>query len=77
MTTTPTTQTTPGGGTLSIRPRHPSPAARHGIPLSRITSVELRKSFDTTSGLWLLASIGIVSLLTSGAVIAWAPNELS
>jgi hypothetical protein len=75
MTTTPITQTTPGAGTFSSRPRHPSPAGRRGIPLSRITGVELRKSFDTTSGLWLLASIGIASLLTSGAVIAWAPNE--
>jgi hypothetical protein len=75
MTTTPTTQTTPGPGTFSVHPRLPSPAARHGIPLSRITGVELRKSFDTTSGVWLLASIGIASLLTSGAVIAWAPNE--
>jgi ABC-2 type transport system permease protein len=45
------------------------------IPLSRIVSVELRKSFDTRSGFWLLASIGIAALLTTGAVIAWAPNE--
>jgi ABC-2 type transport system permease protein len=40
--------------------------------------VELRKCLDTRSGFWLLASIGIASVLTTGAVIAWAPkNELT
>jgi ABC-2 type transport system permease protein len=43
------------------------------IPLSRIVAVELRKSFDTRSGFWLLAGIGLAALLTTGAVIAWAP----
>ena len=41
--------------------------------MTRIVAVELRKSFDTRSGLWLLASIGLAALLTTGAVIAWAP----
>ena len=45
------------------------------IPLARLVKVELRKSFDTTAGLWLLASIGVLSLLTSGAVIAWSSAE--
>jgi ABC-2 type transport system permease protein len=45
------------------------------IPLTRIVAVELRKSFDTRSGLWLLASIGLAALVTTGAVIAWAPTE--
>ena len=31
------------------------------ILMSRIVSVELRKSFDTRSGFWLLASVGIPS----------------
>jgi hypothetical protein len=44
------------------------------IPLHRIVAVELRKSLDTRSGFWLLTSIGIASLLTTGAVIAWAPE---
>jgi hypothetical protein len=35
----------------SARTAEPAP-----IPLSRIISVELRKSFDTRSGFWLLAS---------------------
>ena len=45
------------------------------IPLRRLVKVELRKSFDTTAGLWLLASIALLSLLTSGAVIAWSEAE--
>jgi ABC-2 type transport system permease protein len=45
------------------------------IPLARIVGVELRKSFDTRSGMWLLASIGLAALLTTGAIIAWAPRE--
>ena len=60
-----------------IRPptprRHPATSAR--IPLSRIVGVELRKSFDTRSGLWLLAGIAIASVLTTGAVVAWAPHD--
>ena len=49
-----------------------SPAS---IPLIRIVGVELRKSFDTRAGMWLLASIGIVSLLTTGMVIAFGPEQ--
>lgn len=45
------------------------------IPLSRIVRVELRKSFDTRAGFWLLASIGIASLLTTAAIIVFAPAE--
>ena len=45
------------------------------IPLIRIVGVELRKSFDTRAGMWLLASIGIVSLLTTGMVIAFGPEQ--
>jgi len=60
---------------------HPALGRRHDasvpqrIVLSRIIGVELRKSFDTRSGLWLLAGIGIASFLTTGAVIAWAPRN--
>ena len=52
--------------------RTPTPAP---IPLSRIVAVELRKSFDTRAGFWLLASIGIASLLATGAVIAFAAAD--
>ena len=37
--------------------------------------VELRKMFDTRSGFWLLASIGIASVLATGAVILFAPDD--
>ena len=45
------------------------------IPTGRLLAVELRKMFDTRSGFWLLASIGIVSLLATAAVIAFAPED--
>jgi ABC-2 type transport system permease protein len=45
------------------------------IPLSRIVSIELRKSFDTRSGFWLLASIGIVAVVATGAVLLFAPAD--
>ena len=44
------------------------------IPFARLTSVELRKMFDTRSGFWLLASILILSVTATGAVIAFAAD---
>ena len=52
-----------------------SPPRRRRIPLGRLVSVELRKSFDTRSGRWLLASLGLAAVLTTGAIIAWAPAD--
>jgi ABC-2 type transport system permease protein len=54
--------------------RTPRPAPAR-IPLSRIVSVELRKSFDTRAGFWLLASIGITAVLATGAVLLFAPDD--
>jgi ABC-2 type transport system permease protein len=45
------------------------------IPTGRLLAVELRKMFDTRSGFWLLASIGILSTLATAAVILFAPND--
>ena len=45
------------------------------LPLTRLVSVELRKNFDTRSGRWLLLSLGGAAVLTTGAIIAWAPAE--
>jgi hypothetical protein len=45
------------------------------IPLTRLVSVEARKSFDTRSGFWLLASIGILAVLATTAVILFAPDD--
>ena len=55
-----------------------APAARRvvrPIPTSRLARVELRKMFDTRAGFWLMASVGIVSVLATAAVILWAPDE--
>jgi ABC-2 type transport system permease protein len=52
----------------------PAPVIQ-GVPLTRVTQVELRKMFDTRSGFWLLASIAITALLATGAVILFAPND--
>jgi len=43
--------------------------------MSRIITAELRKMFDTRSGFWLLASIGILALLATAAVIAFSSND--
>jgi hypothetical protein len=45
------------------------------IPFGRILWVELTKMFNTRSGFWLTASIGITALLATGAVIAFAPDS--
>ena len=42
--------------------------------MTRLTKVELRKMFDTRAGFWLMASVGIVTLLATAAVILWAPD---
>ena len=44
------------------------------IPLSRVVRVELRKMFNTRSGFWLIASIGITGLIATIATIAFAPD---
>jgi ABC-2 type transport system permease protein len=63
------------GPSPTVAPRPVRAAALEHIPLSRIVSVELRKSFDTRSGFWLLASIGIASLLATIGVILFAAAE--
>jgi ABC-2 type transport system permease protein len=45
------------------------------IPLTRAVRVELRKMFDTRSGFWLIASIGITGLIATVATIAFAPDQ--
>ncbi len=45
------------------------------VPLSRLTSVEVRKMFDTRSGFWLMASIAATAVIATGAVILYAPDE--
>ena len=46
-----------------------------GIPMSRLVKVEIRKMFNTRSGFWLMASIGILALLAVVGVIAFLSGE--
>ncbi len=71
--TSDTAATTRVNAPASLTPFPTGPGAVHRpIPLSRIISTELRKMFDTRSGFWLMASIGILALLATVAVILFA-----
>lgn len=48
---------------------------RAGVPLTRLVAVELRKMFDTRSGFWLLASIGIVATLATLGAVLFVPDD--
>jgi ABC-2 type transport system permease protein len=56
--------------TTTITPARTGTASRR-IPLTRLVGVELRKMFDTRSGFWLMASIVIVNLLATAAVVTF------
>jgi ABC-2 type transport system permease protein len=45
------------------------------IPLARLVRVELRKMFDTRSGFWMLVSIGILTPVSAGSVVVFAPDS--
>jgi len=45
------------------------------IPTSRLVRIELRKMFNTRSGFWLLVSIGVLSVVATGAVLVFAPDS--
>lgn len=45
------------------------------IPFTRVLSVELRKMFDTRSGFWLVASIGILAVIATAAIIVFADDD--
>jgi ABC-2 type transport system permease protein len=52
-----------------------APATVHrSIPMGRIVTTELRKMFDTRSGFWLLASIGLLGFIATAAVIAFSSD---
>ncbi|MEO3936890.1 ABC transporter permease [Dermatophilaceae bacterium Soc4.6] len=68
--TTLNTATTDGPRTMTG-----TQGSHRRIPLGRLTSTELRKMVDTRSGLWLLASVGILAVLASAAVIAVASTD--
>lgn len=72
--TTGTTSTTSTTGWAADAGSQEEPATFDRIPLSRIVGVELRKMFDTRSGLWLMASIVITALLSASAIVAFADD---
>lgn len=41
------------------------------IPTSRLTKVELRKMFNTRSGLWMLVCIGVLSPISAGSLLVF------
>ena len=45
------------------------------IPTTRLVMVELRKMFNTRSGFWMLVSIGVLSAISAGSVIIFAPDS--
>ena len=52
------------------------PATTHApIPMSRIVGVEISKMFNTRSGFWLLASVGILSTIATVATILFVPDD--
>ncbi|RNL65195.1 ABC transporter permease [Nocardioides marmoriginsengisoli] len=59
------------------RPAHAAhaPHTVDPIPMSRIVGVEISKMFNTRSGFWLMASIGIAAVLATGATLLFAPND--
>jgi len=60
------------GGFVSAYADRTAPAP---IPFARLLKVEARKMFDTRSGTWLMASVGILAVLASVAVVLWAPDD--
>ncbi len=67
--------TTAALSTTDVRTPTRERAVPAPIGFTRVLAVELRKMFDTRSGLWLMASIGILAVIASGAVIIFAPDD--
>ncbi len=70
MSTTLTTPSPAAPGAPAARSTYADRPAPPPIPFARLLKVEMRKMFDTRSGLWLMASVGILSALASAAVVA-------
>jgi ABC-2 type transport system permease protein len=63
--------TTTVSGTVARRKR----TTYEPIPMRTLMGVEVRKMFDTRSGFWLMASVVILAVIATGAVILFAPND--
>lgn len=62
-------------GTVATPVSSPRRAVPGPIPFTRLLDVEWRKMFDTRSGFWLLAGVGILSLIASGATIIFGNRD--
>jgi ABC-2 type transport system permease protein len=71
---TATATVSPTASPTAAGPVRDRSTAIQRVPLGREVRVELRKMFDTRSGFWLMASIAIVGLAATAAVIAFAPD---
>jgi ABC-type transport system involved in multi-copper enzyme maturation permease subunit len=58
------------GSTAAVAPRTIDLSGSRPTPFSRLVRVELRKSYDTRAGFWLLAVIGLLVLVTEIVVLA-------
>ena len=68
--------TTIAATTTVAAPRaHAERATYDPIPMRTIMGVELRKMFNTRSGFWLMASVVILAVIATGAVILFAPAD--
>ena len=67
--TIPVTTTDVGQHARAARPTYAP------IPMRTIMGVELRKMFNTRSGFWLMASVVILAVIATGAVILFAPDD--
>jgi len=45
------------------------------VPFARLVRVELRKTYNTRAGFWLLVSIALITLLAVGLFVFFAPEE--
>lgn len=70
--TTPVTTSAPPPSSAAHERRRTTPEP---IPFARILGVEFQKMFDTRAGLWLMASVAIVSVLTTAGVIVFADRD--
>ena len=71
-----TTLTANPGTTPDVTPAdRPAREVPARIPFARVLRVELVKMFDTRSGFWLMVGIAASTVIATGAVIAFAPDD--
>ncbi len=69
------TATIPVTTTVRESAAHTERPTYDSIPMRTIMGVELRKMFNTRSGFWLMSSVVILSVIATGAVILFAPDD--